>query len=347
MKQLGSILLFLVACSSAAPAAEPIRDEAPSSMTRWVEAEAVKGLALLEAPARALAAPEGSAVVSAPASARVLLVRVRPGEVVKEGDALVDLLVPDVVHAAGALASATLRLQAAELRRGRLAPLVEQALARASELAELDATIATTRAEAQTARATLRAAGVSDAKARGLLAGDGSISLRSPLAGMVTAVSAQPGQVRSPGDGPLVEIAAASAVQIEARLMVTPPDGAQFEWLSTLGKVPLVLRAISPRANTQDGSKLAWFEVASGSASPPAGSVGRVRTVPQPDWVMVPTRAITFDEGEPRVIVLDQERATQVPVSVLMQNGSEAIIVGIKAGTRIAADAALARGART
>jgi len=347
MTRLPIVLLFVLACSSASPALEPMREEAPSSGTRWVHAEAVQGLGLLEAPARVLASPDGSAVVTAPAGARVLRVRVRPGEGVKEGDPLVDVLVPDVVHAAGALSSANLRLGAAEARRARLAPLVEQGLSRASELAELDATIATTRAEAQTARATLRAAGVSDQRASTLLAADGSIALRSPLTGMITAVDARSGEVREPAAGPLVEIAAPSVVQIEARMMATPPAGVQFEWLSTLGQLPITLRAISPRANAEDGSKLAWFDLPAESTALPAGAVGRVRTVSKPGWVMVPIRALFLADGKTSVVVLSGEGTAQMPVHVVMQNGSEAVVEGLKAGARVAADASLATGTGT
>ena len=66
-------------------------------------------------------------------------VRVRPGQRVEKGEPLVDVSSAEVVRAAGALAAADLRLAAHDERRQRLAPLVDQGLARAQELSELDA----------------------------------------------------------------------------------------------------------------------------------------------------------------------------------------------------------------
>jgi len=344
MRSLLISLLLCVACQPRTETSEAPSDEAPSVSTRWVSAHGVENLSLLEATASVLAAPNASAVVTVPASARVMNVRVRAGEAVEAGQPLVDVLVPEVVHAAGALSSAQLRLEAAEARRTRLAPLVEQGLAKSSELAELSASIASTRAEAQTARATLRAAGISDQRATSLLESDGAIALRSPLTGMVTAVNTRPGEVRDPTSGPLVEVAGSSEVQIEARLMNSLPSHVSFEWTSPSGDLKLILTSESPRASSADGSRLAWFAIAPGQPSPTPGSVGRVRIAPQASWVVLPSRAVKTVDGKASVIVLRGERSAPQPVQLILQSGSEVVVSGIDKGTLVAADGELAGG---
>lgn len=216
-------VLALAACARAVQAPPPQPLERPSSGVQVQRAERAAGRAWLDSPATVLAAPGTSASVSVPLSARVLRVRVRRGQRVEAGEALIDLVMPELMRAAGALSGASIRLEAYEKRRQSVAALLERGLARASELAELEVQIADARADRESARATLRAAGVRDAEAPALLGGAGSSALRAPIAGVVVLLSAQPGEVREPGSGPLVELADQADVQIEARLAHLPP----------------------------------------------------------------------------------------------------------------------------
>ncbi|MDB4984849.1 MAG: uncharacterized protein JWN04_27 [Myxococcaceae bacterium] len=339
MKWRMSLLCLLAACSAKDPDEQPVDDTPPSASTRWVPAQPASGLAWLEGPGRALATPSGSAVVSAPLSARVLRVRVQPGQQVSEGEPLIDVVMPELIRAAGTLRAADIRLAAMQQRHTRLAPLLEQGLARAAEVAELEASIATARADREGARATLRSAGISDAHALRLLDGNGSCSLRAPVAGMVVAVSAQLGQVREPVGGPLVELVGAAAQQVEARFTSEPPADVAFEWLELGRRVPLELDAISPRASS-DGTRIAWLHAASAAAAPTAGVLGRVRIVAPASWVVVPIAALQEQRGKLYARVQHPGGSVATLVTLVRRSEAEAVITGLGAGTLIAADAA-------
>ena len=336
-------LTILCACNARALEADAAEQAAPSAKTRWLEAEPVTRLSLLEAPARVLPAPNSSALVSAPLAARVLRARVRPGQTVEANDPLVELLVPDAVRAAGELAAARLRVEAYERRRAKLAPLVEQGLARTADLTELDAALSLARADSQTARATLRSAGVSDRQAALLLEGDGTLVLRAPLAGMVTSVTATPGE-SCDAQKPLVAISGTSDVQLEARFAVQPPKGSRFEWLSTDGQVPLELEALSPRAEPEDGSRKAWLRVAEAHDAPTAGALGTVRIVPEKDWVALPSGSLEESAGSAFVNVLDREHTERRKVRVILRSASTSVVAGVAPGTLVASDAEALHG---
>lgn len=323
----------------AAPAPTPAANGKPSSATRWVKVRAAKDLGLLQAPARVLPAPQGAAAVSVPLQARVVKVRVRHGQQVAEGDALVDVLMPEAVQAAGALAAATIKVDAWEKRQAQLVTLKAEGLARATELAEVDSQLASARADAQAARATLRAAGLGDKAAEGLLKGDGTVSLRAPIAGVVTEVDARLGEVRDPTAKPLVELAGASEGLVEARMLTEIVSGVPAEFIAPDGALtPLELVSLSPRVETQDGARLAWFKARSGTLV--TGTAGRVRLTPLESWREVPAQAVREGAQGAVVFVRKGEEAVEAPVRLVERSGAEAIVEGVEVGAEVAADAA-------
>ncbi|MDB4972127.1 MAG: uncharacterized protein JWN48_468 [Myxococcaceae bacterium] len=334
-------LLTLPACAATKSDGEPMPEAPPSATTRWVPALPASGLSFMEGPARSVATPNASAVVSVPLGARVMRVRVVPGQRVAAGEPLVDVIMPELIRAAGSLRAADIRLAALTQRRGKLVPLLEQGLARAAEVAELDAAIASARADRESARATMRAAGESDAHALALIDGSGRYALRAPLAGMVVAVSAQLGQVREPGGGPLVELVGPAALQVEARFTSEPPAEVRFEWIELARRLPLALEAVSPRAAV-DGTRTAWLHALDSAAAPAAGVLGRVRMVAPDTWQVVPVRALREHDGALTVRVQREQGSAEVPVTLVRRSETEAVITGLSTGTLVAADATLA-----
>ena len=333
-----------VACGQAAPERES--ESAPvlaaSSATRWVPAQPARGLSWLEGPARVLAAPNATAMVSVPLSARVLRVYVRPGQRVAQGEPLVEVVMPELIRAAGTLRAADIKLAALSQRYARLLPLLAEGLARAAEVADLEGSIAAARADRESARATLRSAGEPDARAAALVEGHGACILRAPAAGMVVSVSAQLGQVREPAGGPLLELVSDAAPQIEARFSVAPEAQVSFEWLEPGRTIPLVLDAVSPRAGITDGTRMAWLHAAPGAPPPVLGVLGRVRMIAPQDWLVVPNRALVKRADRYEVRVQKELGSVALPVMLVRQSESEAVITGLAAGTLVAADAALA-----
>jgi hypothetical protein len=269
--------------------------------------------------------------------ARVLRVRVRPGQRVSKDDALVDVLLPEAIKAAGALAAASHRIRAYESRRARLGPLVEQGLARATDLSELEANLALARSEWESARATLRVANVDETGADRLLSQAGTITLRAPFAATVLHVDARPGEVREPTSAPLVELMGQGEVQIEARLPVTPPPNASLSWISGDASVPLVLGAVSPRAALEDGTRLAWLHALDRARAPVPGSLGRVRLAAERDWFVVPAAAVRESGAGAHVTLRDGQRIRQQTVKVVLRSSSEVIITGVSSDSEVAA----------
>lgn len=325
----------------------PHADEAPSVDTRWVHPEPGTRATWLEAAARVLQSPEATSVVSVPMAARVLRVRVRPGQRVKRDEALVEVLLPQLLSAAGALSAASLRIEAYTARKARLTPLVEQGLSRSIELSDVEANLALARAEREAARATLRVSGVHEADVAKLLSGNGTIALRAPNDAMVVSVTTRPGEVRDPTSGPLLELVGTGLLQVEARFMVEPPAGVAFEGLFSGHVVPLVLDAFSPRAAPEDGSRTAWFRVKDDAPGLVAGSLGRVRWLPDPAWLAVPASALRNEAGQTVVLVRENGKVASRPVQVIAHSVSDALVSGLSTGDFIASDASrMPEGAR-
>lgn len=341
MRRLLVLALLGSACDAPAPKKPaPLEAplEAPSATTRWVLARSADDTALLEAPARVLASPEGVAAIAPPLQARVVRVRVRAGQRVTAGEALIDVLMPELLHAAGDLAGEQLKVDAYTRRRAQLEVLKAEGLVRLSELAEVEAQLATARADAQAARATLRASGVSDKQAEALLAGDGVLSLRAPIAGLVAAVDATAGEVRDPAGAPLAQLVGAGEGRVEARLPSTPAEGARFSFVSGPSTVPVELISISPRFEPSDGARLAWFSGGPDAGVLPVGATGRVRVSADPAWRVVPARALLERANVTRVRRRTPDGSALVEVRVIARSGAEAVVVGLEAGSQVAAD---------
>ena len=336
------LALLFAACAEAPPAVEapsPAAGPSPSSSTRWVKVRLASGIGLLDAPARVLASPQGAAALSPPLKARVVRIRTRHGQQVAAGDALLDVLMPEAVQAAGALSAASLKAEAWAKRETQLLALKAEGLVRATELAEVQALLAGARADAQAARATLRSAGIGDKQAEALLQTDGTVSLRSPIAGVVTDVDARLGEVREPTGKPLVEVAGESDGLVEARMLTEIVSGVPAEFIAPDGTlVPLELVSLSPRVETRDGARLAWFKATSGKLF--TGSAGRVRLHPLESWRAVPAQAVKGDGAGAHVFVREGEKAVSTPVHLIERSGAEAIVEGVALDVEVAADAA-------
>ncbi len=139
-----------------------------------------------------VADPDRTAKISSPIAGRLERVAMREGAVVKKGDVLAELRVPDLGRARGALLSATARGKAARANEARLKGLFEAKMT--SEQSYLDA-----KAEADAREAESRALAM---ELSGLGAGGGEggvlLALRAPIGGSVVARDAVVGQPVAP-----------------------------------------------------------------------------------------------------------------------------------------------------
>jgi membrane fusion protein, heavy metal efflux system len=297
---------------------------APSSapVDRWVPVRAGAQSASLEVPARVVAGPSSHAVVTAPLRATVLKVRAQAGDVVDAGTPLVDVVMPEVLDAAGRAEGARARLEAWTERHAQLVSMRAEGLAKSLDVSEAAARVAEAKADGQAARAVLLAAGVRDESSAALLRGNGVVSLRAPLSGVVTQVQATLGESREPSSGPLVSLESAGATRVEARSARPLSASMQFEFVSSEGKSALTLVSAAPTADARDGAFLSWFE----SASPlPAGVLGRVVVHGAArDTFLVDASALQRVEGATRLVT----RRGPLAVEVLRCEGADCVVTG-------------------
>jgi biotin carboxyl carrier protein len=330
---------ILLACRQPETRKEPAFESALSAATRWVHPVAAREAGILEAAARVISSPNDTAQVCAPLAARVVRMRVRPGQRVAAGEPLVDVVMPELLRAASVLRAAQLRVRSWETRRQIIAPLVEKRLAQAAELSDIDANLAAVRGELESARASVRVAGESDKRVAALLDGNGVIALRAPLAGIVVATQAKIGELREPSAGPLVELVSEDVdLWVEARFMSEPPPGVRFMWVEPTRTLALVLERLSPHADERDGSRVGWLRASDGRAALVAGALGRVRVVPEEGWVLVGARALRERDGVFTVERKTRDGSRSVRVQVVQRNATEALISGLAADAQIAAD---------
>lgn len=324
-----------------APAAAP---QAPSVATPWVKARNAEEVAVLEAPATVLATPESNAGVSPPFRGRVVRVRVKPGERVRRGDPVADVVMPEVVQAAGTYASAATRVAAYERRAAQLEALKKDGMVKLTEVLDVETKLAEARADQQGALAMLHVAGLGAEEARALLAARaGDVPLRSPIDGVVTQVRAAIGEHREAAGEPLFRIAGEGEPRIEARLARVLPRSAEYDLALPTGEthhVRLVGRA--PQVDARDGTMLVWFAAEPGVRLV-QGQTGKIkiRLEEEEGAVAVPARAVGLGPKGPFVVALRDGKPTLVGVEVLAATGAEALVRGgLALGEEVAAEAA-------
>ncbi|MCC6333553.1 MAG: efflux RND transporter periplasmic adaptor subunit [Myxococcales bacterium] len=318
-----SLLLWACPRDAETPEVAP-----PPPASPWVRVKPAGAAAVLEGPARVLAGPGASAVVTPPLRGTVVKVRVRPGDVVAAGAPVVDVVMPEVLDAAGRFEGARARLEAWSARAEQLEKLRAEGLARALDVSEARASVAEAKADLQAARAVLLAAGLKEGDVPGLLAGSGAVPLRAPVAGVVVEVLATLGASRDPSADPLVRLASTGAIRVEAHFPRAPPDG-DWSLVTPLGRFPLSLVARAPTADERDGTFAAWFEPHDGGVVA-AGTLGRVSLTGEREAgvVRVPAKAVHRVDGVPTVTVRRGGESTALPVQVLQCPGAECLVRG-------------------
>jgi len=342
MRRLLAILALVTAAPACAERDAPVASAvshaaAPSSAeVRWRAARSPAGAALLEAPARVLAAPDGRTVVAPPLRARVVAVIAIAGREVAAGAAVVEVALPDAAAAAASYLAAVGQIAAHEHRALQLEGLRAEGLARTADLATVELELARLRGERDIAATTLRAANLAVADAGELASHGGRTMLRAPRGGLVTKVTAVVGATASP-DEPLVEISGGGSKRIEASLAYPLPADAEFELeLAGAGPTAVQLVAIAPSREADDTTR-AWFDA--GTALP-AGALGKLRAhLRSGTAVTIPAAAIGRDSDGTFAWRRDAGRAQRAAIRVLATSGAEALVSGLREGEQIASNA--------
>ncbi|MDC3957186.1 efflux RND transporter periplasmic adaptor subunit [Polyangium jinanense] len=337
-------LILLAACARPEAAPEPAADVGPKSAeTPWVAARAPGGLSLLEAPAELVPPAGAKGAVVPPFSARITKVHVEHGERVEEGAPIADVVMPELARAAGAFAAAGTRIGAHGKRKAQLEDLRKDGLAKLAEIAEVEGVLADASGAQQMALATLKIAGLGPKDVASLVSSGGLVTLKSPVAGVVTELDAALGESREPTGAPIARIEGAGAARVEARFSQRPPPGARFVFVAPLGQTTaLTLLSEAPSTNGRDGTVAAWFKPAE-VISLPHGTLGKVRVSPDPGGtaVAIPAAAVTLKDGV--AVVLSRKTGAPLPVKVLSSSGADALVEGdLRPGDEVAADASRA-----
>jgi cobalt-zinc-cadmium efflux system membrane fusion protein len=140
----------------------------------------------LDLPGEIGADPDRLARLSAPASGRIEEVRFREGEVVKKGDALIVIRVPEIAKVRAAHLATQAKAKAARANAGRLRVLFNEKLSNEQEALNAEAEAEALELEA---RATAEQLG-----ALGAVSGAFLLTLRAPISGTVVARDAVVGQ---------------------------------------------------------------------------------------------------------------------------------------------------------
>ncbi len=264
------LLLALVACrdgsaavppSASSPAPAPSPSPAPSPAPAPASAPPRR-----EALAELIGEPDAVVAITPPDLARVERVHVRLGDQVLADAPVVTLVMPDGAVAAARAASARDRLATIAARRAVVAPLVADGLARAVDLAELDARAADVRGELALAQAELRAHGLREGS-------DGRLVVRAPRAGVVVALDVVIGSVRGPTDGALATVAGGDARRVVARWLELPVGTPRLV-IDGADPRALTVASVAPRRDA-DGAIAVWYDV----AGAPIAGAARARVV--------------------------------------------------------------------
>ncbi len=281
--------------------------------------------------ARVTLPPASVRVAAAAGEGLVTQLHVQPGDTVKRGASLITLSMPGLVDAQNALTQARLRAQLAAANAARDAKLFGEGLIAESRLRA-------TQSEAQSARASQRAA-----QAMLSLMGAGKVSgslltLTAPIAGVVTESAAEPGQRVDAGMA-LVKVADLSKLALEIPLSSTQSQqvkvGQQVKVVGSeaSGRITALLPQLNAAQNVLARASLADPQ----KLLRPGQSVQVALSGAQSaQGLTVPAAALVWQSSAAYVFVETAQGFVPTPVKLVRQNASQAEVTGLAAGSRVA-----------
>lgn len=332
-----AMLATVPACSS--PPVEQTGDQAAKAdaaaglAIESVAAREVENVPLGTVPGTVSLPPEARVAVTAPYAGAVVRVYVIEGQQVARGEALGMVRATEPLAISGDLARARSAATLAEARAKRLAQLADEGIiagARADEAkAELDQARASV---AQFARMA----------SLGGVGSDGTMTLRSPLAGRVAAVAVETGAGVDTITAPFV-IEAAGAYQIELQLperlaQAVRPGMAVEVALGGEGAKPVGGKIIAVAPSLDPATRSVMARASVGAA--PGIIAGRNVTVVilgQGRGIAVPDRAVTRIGDKDHVFIRKGEAWEKRAVTVAARSGGLAVIAeGLAVGEVVA-----------
>lgn len=332
-----AVLAAMPACSS--PPSEQTADKAANAdkaaglAIESVAAREVDNVPLGSVPGTISLPPEARVAVTAPFAGAVVRVYVIEGQEVARGAALGLVRATEPVAIGGDLARARSAATLAEARARRLAQLADEgviAQARADEA----------KAELDQARASV--AQFQRLASLGGVGGDGTMTLRAPIAGRVAAVAVETGGGVDTVTAPFV-VEAAGAYQVELQLperlaQAVRPGMAVEIALGGDGAKPVggQIIAVAPSLDPATRSVMARASIG-GAPGIIAGRNVTVTILGQGRGIALPERAVTRIGDKDYVFVRKGKAWEKRAVTVAARSGGLAVIAeGLAAGEVVA-----------
>ncbi|MGC9162492.1 MAG: efflux RND transporter periplasmic adaptor subunit [Thiomonas sp.] len=333
-------LLAHVCCPSAAIAAGPtIPLSAEQQTALGVRLAAVQPAkaAFIDLPARVTVPLAQQAIVSAPAAGLITRLLVSPGDTVKPGQVVAELSSPQIAQLQRERTEAQSRLELAQRQLQRDTLLVDEGIV---PRARLDAS----RAQSREAQAMLAERELA-LKLAGAGAGlNGAAQLRAPAAGVVTEVSALPGQRLDTG-APLLRIAQQGQLWLE---LDASPQQAGAIAVGAEVEVPAqqargVVQAKSPALSAGQTVMVRARLTQPGALQAGAVVQARIALPTPPGSWRVPPAAVTQIGGHDAVLLATDGGFRVVPVSIVARLNDAVIVRGaLTSGARVAASSVVA-----
>lgn len=302
-------------------------------------------------PGRVVVPPRQQQVVSAPLAGLVDQLLVSENDRVKAGQPLIRVLSPEIGELQLGLMEATSRQNLASKTLQRERQLLSEGIIPERRVQEAEAAAAEASARKRQAEAALRLAGFDDGTIRKLAAGgtavESGVVLRAKAAGLVTELTARPGQRVQQADK-LMQVADTTTLWIDVQV----PVARQAEVATTKGAgIKLVgyddveATVMSIGSAVGDGQTVVLrAEVRSGAQSLRAGAFVQTRLpfAANTGWA-VPIGAVARDDGKAYVFVRTQGGFTATPVTVVSSGGQSLRVSGsLQAGQQIAVTSVIA-----
>jgi len=285
----------------------------------------------LSYPARVTLPPASVRVAAAAGDALVTQLHVRAGDTVKRGAPLVTLSMPGLAEAQNALTQARLKSRLAAGNAARDEKLFSEGLIAESRLRA-------TQSETQSARASLAAAQAALAMlGTGRVSGS-AITLTAPIAGVVTESVAEPGQRVDAGMA-LVKVADLSKLALEiplstaqARQVVVGQSVAVTDSLAR-GRITALLPQLNASQSVLARASLVDPQ---GLLRPGQSVQAAIVGTQSAQSLAVPAAALVWKANLPYVFVETAQGFTPTRVQLIRQNASQAEVIGLGAGSRVA-----------
>lgn len=281
--------------------------------------------------ARVTLPPDSIRLVAASGAGLVARLHVQAGDTVKSGAPLVTLSMPALVDAQHGLTQARLRSQLAASNLARDEKLFAEGLIAESRLRAAQS-------ERDSAQADLKAAQAGLAMLGAGKASGGTITLVAPIPGVVTESFAAPGQ-RVDAGAPLLSVADLSKLGLEIPLspaqsrQVAVGQSVSVASSRASGRVTALLPQLSASQSVLVRATLADPE---GLLRPGQSVQAAIAGTRSSQAQTVPTAALVWKIDVPHVFVETAKGFVPTPVRVIRQNASEAEVVGVAPGSRVA-----------